>query len=316
MLRKISLMYIPLCLILLALLSACGAPVNGNPSTTTSGVNPTTTVPTTTATEQPTSVPATTTLGLTQQYAFTAQDNGKTITYGITTRFSLSLDQQHYPSQNLQLSCQAQNALSAISNAPYAAPPLYAVGYETIAAGNCTIQNGNFILTVIVIDPTTPTATSTPSPATPTAQPQSWNIYQDQAATFTLRYPAGWFVNVTPSGLAGSYEEIDFRPTPTSMVAFMVNVLYNGKMSPDTLLHNDPFYQSCTISSQSKITINGMVWSTASGMTKGPQVEPSSVTLAYANDKRPYRIEFIAPPDQFAAYSQTFNTMFQSFQER
>lgn len=313
MLRKISLMYIPLCLLMLALLAACGAPGNGG--STTAGANQTTTTTVaTTTTGQPTSVPTTTTSGMTQQYAFTAQDSGKTITYGVTTRFSLSLDEQQYPRENLQLSCPTQNALSSISNAPYAAPPLYAVGYETVAAGNCTIKDGNFTLTVVVIGSTAPTATATPAPATPTAQPQqTWATYKDQKAAFTISYPAGWSTSVATD--ANLTEEITFRPNPTSLVSFMVSVLAPGEMTPDSLLHNDPFYQNNMISSQSKVTINGMLWSTASGMTKGGQVESSPFTLACANGNWPYRIEFIAPPDQFASYQQAFNTMFQSFQE-
>lgn len=310
MLRKISLMYIPLGLLLLVLLAACSAPGNGGSST--AGANPTTVASTTTATEQPTSVSTTTTSGMTQQYAFTAQDSGKTVTYGITTRFSLSLDEQQYPRENLQLSCPTQNALGSVSNAPYAAPPLYAVGYETVAAGNCTIQDGNFTLTVIVIGSTAPTAT--PAPATPTAQPQqTWTTYKDQKSAFTISYPAGWSISVTTN--ANLTEEITFSPNSTSPVSFTVSVLAPGEMTPDSMLHNDPFYQNNTVSSQSKITINGMTWSTAGGMTKGGQVASSSFTMGYANDKRPFRVEFIAPPDQFASYQQVFNTMFQSFQE-
>ena len=49
-------------------------------------------------------LPATSTPELTQQYAFTAQDSGKTITYVVTTRFSIALNPQQYPQHNLQLS--------------------------------------------------------------------------------------------------------------------------------------------------------------------------------------------------------------------
>ncbi|HEX7736444.1 MAG TPA: hypothetical protein VF458_16445 [Ktedonobacteraceae bacterium] len=180
--------------------------------------------------------------------------------------------------------------------------------------------------------PPTPQATSTPCPATPqatsratptpasspvtvTPQPQSWKTYT--ATAFTLRYPANWVVNVVPQGSGGSYvEQIEFRPSATSAISFTVSLLYNGEMSPDTLLQNDTLYKDCTIESQSKVTVAGILWSTATGKTKGTQLAPARVTIAYANHKHPYRILFSAPPAQFATYSQTFNTMFQSFQER
>lgn len=99
----------------------------------------------------PTTAPATPMPGLTQQYTFTAQDSGKTIRYGITTRFSLRLHQQHYPPQKLQLSCSPQGALGTITNVPSAAPPFYTVAYQANEAGICTLKNGNFILTVVIV---------------------------------------------------------------------------------------------------------------------------------------------------------------------
>lgn len=99
----------------------------------------------------PTTAPATPTPGLTQQYTFTAQDSGKTVRYGVTTRFSLRLHQQQYPPQKLQLSCSPQGALGTITNVPYAAPPFYTAAYQANEAGTCTLKNGNFILTVVIV---------------------------------------------------------------------------------------------------------------------------------------------------------------------
>lgn len=301
---------------LLAFVSACGAPASASTSTSASGSTP--------AAATPTAPQVTATPGLTTQYAFTAQDSGKTVRYTPTTRFSISLNQQQYPQENIRVACEPQDVLGSITNAPYAAPPLYAVGYQTNEPGTCTIHNGDFTLTVIVVGnaitptatPTQPAATPTQPTATSTPQAQAWKTYQGMA--FTIRYPAGWFVNVMQLGPNGGIytEEVEFRPSATSMVAFMVSALYNGEMLPETLLHNDPLYKSCTITSESKVTVNGITWSMATGQTQGPQLAPAQVTIAYANDRHPYRVAFSAPPAQFASYTKTFHTMFYSFQER
>ena len=85
---------------------------------------------------------------LTQQYEFTAKDSGRTVTYTITSRFQIILNQQKYPKQNIRVSCDPQNALGSVSNLPSEALPLYAVRYEGVVPGICTIKNGTFLLTV------------------------------------------------------------------------------------------------------------------------------------------------------------------------
>ena len=88
---------------------------------------------------------------LTQQYDFTAQDSGRTVTYTITSRFEIFLNQQKYPKQNVELSCNPQDTLGSVSNLPSVAPPLYVVRYEGVQPGVCIIKNGNFLLTVRMI---------------------------------------------------------------------------------------------------------------------------------------------------------------------
>lgn len=95
--------------------------------------------------------PTPTTPKLTQQYDFTAQDSGRTVTYTITSRFEIFLNQQKYPKQNIEVSCQPQDTLGSVSNLPSVASPLYAVRYEGVQPGVCTIKNGNFLLTVRII---------------------------------------------------------------------------------------------------------------------------------------------------------------------
>lgn len=92
-----------------------------------------------------------TTTKLTQQYEFTEQDSGKTVTYTVTSRFDIILNQQQYPKKNLQLSCTPPKALGSISNLPSVTPPQYAIRYEAVQPGLCTIRNGTFLLTVRII---------------------------------------------------------------------------------------------------------------------------------------------------------------------
>ena len=88
---------------------------------------------------------------LTQQYEFTEQDSGRTVIYTVTSRFGISLNQQKYPKKNMQISCTPPGTLGSVSNLPYVAPPLYAVRYEAVQPGLCTIKNGTFLLTVRII---------------------------------------------------------------------------------------------------------------------------------------------------------------------
>jgi len=88
---------------------------------------------------------------LTQQYEFTVQDSGKTVTYTATSRFGITLNSQKYPKSNMQVSCSPQGTLGSISNIPSVAPPLYAVRYEGIGPGICTIKDGTFFLIVRIV---------------------------------------------------------------------------------------------------------------------------------------------------------------------
>lgn len=104
----------------------------------------------TTAVNQPS---ASSTPYLTQQYQFTQQDSGRTVTYTITSRFGIILNAQKYPKSKIQLSCLPSETLGSISNIPSVAPPLYAVRYEGVRPGVCLIKDGTFHLTVIIVPP-------------------------------------------------------------------------------------------------------------------------------------------------------------------
>ncbi len=88
---------------------------------------------------------------LTSQYEFTAQDSGKTVTYVVTSRFQILLNQQLYPKEQVHISCTPSAALGTVSNLPSVTPPLYVLRYETVFPGKCTIKNGDFLLTVITV---------------------------------------------------------------------------------------------------------------------------------------------------------------------
>lgn len=88
---------------------------------------------------------------LTQQYEFTERDSGKTATYVVTSRFGIILNQQKYPKKQVQVSCTPAGTLGSISNLPSVAPPLYAVRYQGVQPGICTIRNGPFFLRVKII---------------------------------------------------------------------------------------------------------------------------------------------------------------------
>lgn len=88
---------------------------------------------------------------LTRKYGFTVQDSGKTLTYTVTSRFGITLNSQQYPKSHLQVLCNPQDTLGSISNIPSVVPPLYAVRYQGVEPGICTIRNGNFYLIVRIV---------------------------------------------------------------------------------------------------------------------------------------------------------------------
>lgn len=90
-------------------------------------------VSTTNPTPQPTSTtpsnPISNTPQLTQQFEFTVQDSGRTVTYVVTSRFEIILNRQKYPKKQVQISCTPQDTLGSVSNLPSVAPPLYVIRY-------------------------------------------------------------------------------------------------------------------------------------------------------------------------------------------
>jgi len=136
-----------------SILISCVSPTGTQSTTPQASASPANHTPTPlppTPTLAPTLTPTLTPSQTTQQ-SFTAQDSGRTVTYTITSRFMISFDSQKYPKKNIQVSCLPTDTIGDIMNLPYVPPPLYAVRYEGIKPGVCTITNGNFRLTVRII---------------------------------------------------------------------------------------------------------------------------------------------------------------------
>ena len=80
----------------------------------------------------------------------TLEDNGRTFTYTVGTRFSVFLDDQAYPVQALQ--CGPESVIGYVSNGSLRGPDLYPIMYETTKAGSCTLSDGDFSVEIKVTE--------------------------------------------------------------------------------------------------------------------------------------------------------------------
>jgi hypothetical protein len=83
-------------------------------------------------------------------YELSAADNGKTVTYPVSSRFSVVLDASEYPES--ELVCTPSGILGRISNAPASPPGSYAVRFEAVKAGSCVLKDRGFQVTIRVTD--------------------------------------------------------------------------------------------------------------------------------------------------------------------
>lgn len=81
----------------------------------------------------------------------TADNNGMTYTFVLTSRFSLVLEESDYPRANLHASCTPSNILGQISNVEPVPPDYYVIRYEGTAVGSCTLADGNFQVVINII---------------------------------------------------------------------------------------------------------------------------------------------------------------------
>lgn len=77
-------------------------------------------------------------------------DTGSTYTYRVGSRFTLMLDDARHSLKRLEVVCDPPGAIGSISNVPEAEPPLYAVRFESVRAGECSVVSDDFRVTVRV----------------------------------------------------------------------------------------------------------------------------------------------------------------------
>jgi len=63
----------------------------------------------------------------------------------------LLLDESRYPRTELRVTCTSDDVLGPISNVPPEAGPRYAVRYEALKPGACTVTDRAFVVTVEII---------------------------------------------------------------------------------------------------------------------------------------------------------------------
>lgn len=74
--------------------------------------------------------------------AIAIQDNGKTFSYPLGAGFSVRLDKEEYPPENL--ACSPEGIIKKIDVASPAKKWMTSSGFQAIALGECTLTNGNF----------------------------------------------------------------------------------------------------------------------------------------------------------------------------
>jgi hypothetical protein len=161
----------------------------------------------------------------------------------------------------------------------------------------------------------TPAATPTATPVlSPTPMPTAVPVVQAYVCqSFSVKYPASWLI--TSSGPGGAYQQaVQFRPTATSPIIVNVGALYNNDLSAVQLLQQDSDVKKGTVEGTVTTTHNGLAWTIDIVSVSGSaQAQPEKLEIAYSNQVHPYRLELVAPADQFASYSPTFYSIFASF---
>ena len=82
------------------------------------------------------------------QSQLTEEDNGKTFTYTLTSRFMLFLDDEKYPLENL--TCTPEGIIGYVSNGSLNGPDNYPIMFEAVQSGECLLQNGDFQVHIVV----------------------------------------------------------------------------------------------------------------------------------------------------------------------
>lgn len=159
----------------------------------------------------------------------------------------------------------------------------------------------------------TGTTTVTPPVITPSPTKTVSGMQEYSNQYFKIQYPANWIITSITTG-GGYLQSVQFRPSAQSAVFVNVNAMHSSLLSGYLLLQLDPDVGLGALLSTNTVTYHGISWATDTVNIAGDAHTPASqVEIAYSNQQAPYRIEFSAPPDQFATYATTFNTIFASF---
>lgn len=96
------------------------------------------------------------------RYELAQDDNGRTFTYPITSRFTVILDGAAYP---MPPACVPAGVVGTISNVPAVPAPLAAARFEAVTPGTCVLTAGHWEAT-IVVTPESPTSGVAPDQGT------------------------------------------------------------------------------------------------------------------------------------------------------
>jgi hypothetical protein len=91
--------------------------------------------------------------------AIMLDDNGRTYTYTLTTRFFVFLDDEKYPVASMD--CVPQWVIGSVSSGSLRGRDLYPIYYDASIVGSCTLKNHDFAVKIVVVD------IPTPAPAPP-----------------------------------------------------------------------------------------------------------------------------------------------------
>jgi hypothetical protein len=81
-----------------------------------------------------------------------ASDSGNAFDFWLTSRFSVVLKTSDYPDEDFILHCVPDVVLGKISNVEHVPTDYYVIRYEGVGLGQCLIQNGQFEVTINIID--------------------------------------------------------------------------------------------------------------------------------------------------------------------
>lgn len=85
------------------------------------------------------------------QDGISANDSGKAFEIWITSRIAILLNGAEYPMADLTVTCTPNVVLGRVTNIPPVPAPFYVIRYEAVDLGECTIRNGQFHVSILVV---------------------------------------------------------------------------------------------------------------------------------------------------------------------